>query len=106
MSAIITRVVRNISDSAIKVSLPAGFVKIIAQYRDSGTAGSVRMIFEAASQLDAEHRLSIDSSHLTFASQQPIPAMSFRTSPVIYVRADNAIGAGTNELILQIEVTQ
>ena len=105
MSAIITRVMRNISSVAQLVSLPVGTKRIVAQYRDSGVAGPVRMVFEAASALDGAHRLTRPECYMAYASGQQIPEMSFAQDPVLYVMTDSAIGAGSNTLTLSIEVT-
>lgn len=103
MSSLISRVVRNITNTPRKVDLPAGVKLMRLQYTDSGTAGAVRIVRNAASANDAAHRLTHQGAHLVVPSAVRLPLISLAGVTALYVQTDNAIGAGSNTLIMDME---
>ena len=103
MSALISRTVRNITNAPTKINLPIGVKTIRMQYSDSGTAGPLRLVRNAASANDAAHRLTHPQAHVVIPSGARIPLISLAGVTAIYVQTDNAIGAGSNTLILDME---
>jgi len=103
MSSLVSRIVRNVTNSPQQVVAPPGTKRLRVRYVDSGVAGHLRVCLEAASLNDATHRLVLTGAHFAIASQQEVPDLSFSGAPEIYIRTDSAIGAGSNTLILLFE---
>jgi len=104
MGGMASRIIRNITNTVQAVDVPEGAIQARIAYSDSGTAGPLRICFEAASLIDATHRLATTGYYLSIASGQIVPAMSFSGGPVIYIRTDSAIGGGTNTLSITFGV--
>lgn len=103
MSSLISRTLRNVTNTPTKINLPTGAQTIRLQYSDSGTAGPLRLVRNAASTNDAAHRLTHPQAHVVIPSGARIPLISLAGVTAIYVQTDNAIGAGNNTLILDME---
>jgi hypothetical protein len=103
MSSLISRTVRNITNAPTKINLPTGAKTIRLQYSDSGTAGLLRIVRNAVSANDAAHRLTHPQAHLVIPSGARLPLISLAGVTAIYVQTDNAIGAGSNTLTLDME---
>ncbi len=103
MSSLISRTVRNITNTPRKVDLPAGVKLMRLQYSDSGTSGAVRIVRNAASANDAAHRLTHANGHLVVQPAARLPLISLSGVTALYVQTDNDIGAGNNTLILDME---
>lgn len=103
MSSLISRTVRNITNTVRKIDLPTGVKTIRVQYSDSGTAGALRLVRGAASANDAAHRLTHPGAHLVVPSGARLPLISLAGVTALYVQTDSAIGAGSNALIIDLE---
>lgn len=103
MSSLISRTVRNITNTAQKIDLPTGVKTIRVQYSDSGTAGALRLVRGAASANDAAHRLTLTGANLVIPSGARLPLISVIGVTALYVQTDSAVGAGNNTLILDME---
>lgn len=103
MSSLISRTLRNVTNTPTKINLPTGVQTIRLQYSDSGTAGPLRLVRNAASANDAAHRLTHPQAHIVIPSGARLPLISLAGVTAIYVQTDNAIGAGSNTLILDME---
>lgn len=105
MSSLISRTVRNVTNTPQKISLPTGVKTVRLQYSDSGTAGALRLVRNAASANDATHRLLHANAHLVIPSGTRLPLISVIGVTALYVQTDSAIGTGNNTLIIDMETT-
>lgn len=101
LSSLITR---NITNLARLLPFPSGAAKVKLSYADSGTAGNLRLCFEYASALDAQHRLTQTGAHIVVASGQELPSLEISQISGAYAMTDNPIGGGFNTLSLLFEV--
>ena len=103
MSSLISRTLRNVTNTPTKINLPTGVQTIRLQYSDSGTAGPLRLVRNAASANDAAHGLTHPQVHIVIPSGARLPLISLAGVTALYVQTDSAIGAGNNTLILDME---
>lgn len=104
MSSVVSRTLRNVTNVPQQIVIPDGVSSISLQYVDSGVAGCLRVLTEFASQADAAHRLTQANAHLVVPSGARLPAMSVIGATSIYLRTDNAVGAGNNTLNILMEI--
>lgn len=92
---------KNLTNTVTKILLPSAPQALTLSWSDSGIAGNLRFVLEAASSGDADSRLNFDDAHSELLSgAAPVAIMFAPTNNpyYLYVKTSNAIGAGSNVL--------